>query len=97
MKRTCPIQVGELLANFVRDNPRLSDLVLESRAIEAWKGCAGSAVADATLRVSLSRGKMTVWLSSSVLRHEVFMRRTALVARINEVVGQPLVTALYVK
>jgi hypothetical protein len=97
VRRTHPIRVGELLADFVRDNPRLSSLVLESRAIEAWKNCAGPTVADATLRVSVSRGKMTVWLSSPVLRHEVFMRRTALIARLNEAVGRRLVTALYVK
>lgn len=97
MRRTHPIRVGDLLGDFVRDNPRLSRLMLESQAIEAWKACVDPAVAEATLRVSVANRKMTVWLSSSVLRHEVFMRRTALIARINEAVGQPLITALYVK
>jgi ribulose 1,5-bisphosphate synthetase/thiazole synthase len=97
MRRTHPIRVGDLLAGFVRDNPRLTGLMLESRAIEAWKACVDPAVADATLRVTVSNRKMTVWLGSSVLRHEVFMRRTALIARINDSLGEPVITALYVK
>lgn len=97
MRRTQPIRVGDLLGDFVQDNPRLARLMLESRAIEAWKTCVDPAAAEATLRVSVVNRKMTVWLNSSVLRHEVFMRRTELIARINEAIGQPLITALYVK
>jgi len=97
MRRTYPIRVGELLSGFVRDNPRLSGLLLESRAIEAWKSCLDPAVADATLRASVTGRRMTVWLSSSVLRHEVFMRRTAILARLNESLGGEFLVALYVK
>ena len=96
MKRTDPIRVGDLLKSVVDNNPKLSQMFLEARVVEAWKNL-DPYIASQTSRVNIVRGRLNVWISSSALRHEIFMRRTELVARINASVGQPVVTAIYVK
>ena len=96
MRRTEPIRIGDLLKNVVENNPRMSRMFLEARAIEAWKNL-DPFIASQTLRVNIVRGKLNVWIASSALRHEIFMRRTELMASINEAIGQQVITAIYVK
>ena len=96
MRRTEPIRLGDLLKNLVDNNPRLSRMFLEARAIEAWKNI-DPYIASQTTRANIIGGKLNVWIVSSALRQEIFMRRTELVARVNEAVGQKVITALYVK
>lgn len=97
MRRTDPVRIGDLVKNFVEDNPRLAQMFLESRAIEAWKTHMPPYIVSQTTRINVYRNKMTVWIASAALRHEIFMRRTELVAKINEAVGQSVITAIYVK
>ena len=96
MKRTDPVRVGDLLKNVVGNHPKLSQLLLEARVEEAWRAL-DPAIAAQTVRVTVFRGKLTVWIASSAFRHEIFMRRTELADRLNETVGQKAITAIYVK
>ena len=96
MKRTDPIRVGDLLKNVVGNHPKLSQLLLEARVEEAWRAL-DPAIAAQTVRVTVSRGKLTAWIASPALRHEIFMRRTELAARINKTLEQNVITAIYVK
>ena len=96
MRRTDPIRIGDLLKNVVENNPKMSRMFLEARVVEAWKNI-DPYIAAQTTRINITHGKLNVWIASSALRHEIFMRRTELVAQINQSVGQPVITALYVK
>ena len=96
MRRTEAIRVGDLLKEVVDNHPKLSRLFLEARAVEAWKNL-DPYIASQTMRTTLYRGRLNVWIASSALRHELFMRRTELAARINQAVGENVVTAIYVK
>lgn len=97
MRKTEPIRIGEIVSDFLSSNPRLSAMLLEARAVDAWKEVVSPYIASQTTRVNISRGKLFVYISSSIVRHEVFMRRTELVGAINDLVGQPVITAIYVK
>ena len=96
MRRTEAIRVGDLLKEVVDNHPKLSRLFLEARAVEAWKNL-DPYIASQTMRTTLYRGRLNVWIASSALRHELFMRRTELADRINQAVGENVVTAIYVK
>jgi hypothetical protein len=96
MRRTEPIQIGDLLKKVVDNHPHFSRLFLEARVVEAWKSISPE-IAAQTTRVTVFRGRLNVWIASSTLRHEIFMRRTELAGRINRAVGQEAITAIYVK
>jgi hypothetical protein len=96
MRKTDPIRVGDLLKKVVASHPQFSRMFLEARVIEAWKNL-DPQIAAQTTRVTVFRGKLNVWIASAALRHEIFMRRTELTRQINQAVGQPVITAIYVK
>ncbi|MDR0955057.1 MAG: DUF721 domain-containing protein [Rikenellaceae bacterium] len=96
MRRTQPIRVGDLLKTVVENNPKLSRMFLEARVVEAWKNL-DPLIAAQTTRANVVQGKLNVWIANAALRHEIFMRRTELIRRINEAVGQAVITAIYVK
>jgi hypothetical protein len=54
-------------------------------------------IASCTAGVEFSKGVLTVRISSSVVRHEAFMRRTELRDALNLHAGFPLVRELIVK
>lgn len=97
MRRTEPVRIGEIVGDFFKNNPRLARMLAEAQVIDLWPEIVGEEIASYTMRININRGKMFVYLGSSVIRHEVFMRRTELMARINEIVGENVILAIYVK
>jgi predicted nucleic acid-binding Zn ribbon protein len=96
MRRTKTVRVGELIDDLFRD-PVIRRKIAEGRLPDTWAEVSGPMVASCTSGVSFSRGVLTVRISSSVVRHEVFMRRTELRDTINTRSGFQLLNELIVK
>lgn len=65
--------------------------ILESRVIESWSEVIGVASAAYTGDLKMVDGTLTVKVSSPFLRHELFMQRSNIVAKLNEKVGAQVV------
>ncbi len=96
MRRTRTVRVGELIADLFRD-PVIRGKIAEGRLPDTWAEVAGSQVAACTDEVSFRNGILTVRIASSVVRHEVFMRRNFLRDQINFRCGAALVRELIVR
>jgi predicted nucleic acid-binding Zn ribbon protein len=96
MRRTRTVLIGELVDDLFRD-PVIRRNIAEGRLPETWAEVAGPGVASCTEKVAFKNGVLTVRISSSVVRHEVFMRRTLLRDELNRRTGTPLVRELIVK
>jgi predicted nucleic acid-binding Zn ribbon protein len=96
MRRTKIVKVGDLVEDLFRD-PVIRRKIAEGRLPDTWREVAGAGVASCTTAVTFSRGIMTVAISSSVVRHEVFMRRGHLRDLINQKSATTLVRELIVK
>ncbi|MDR0907280.1 MAG: DUF721 domain-containing protein [Rikenellaceae bacterium] len=96
MRRTKIIKVGDLVDDLFRD-PVIRRKIAEGRLPDTWREVAGAGVASCTTSVSFKNGIMTVAISSSVVRHEVFMQRGHLRDLINQASGAALVRELIVK
>ena len=98
MRRREPVRVGEALDQFFRERPEILKKIAEARLPEVWTQVVGPEIAKYTQRVSVERGgRMFVYLSSSVVQNEIFMRRAALKEELNRVLGQEVVAHLIVK
>ena len=98
MRRREPVRVGEALDQFFRERPEILKKFAEARLPEVWVQIVGPEIAKYTQQVSVERGgRMFVYLSSSVVRNEIFMRRAALKEELNRVLGQEVVAHLIVK
>jgi predicted nucleic acid-binding Zn ribbon protein len=82
--------VGELIDDLFRD-PVIRRSIAEGRLPKTWAEVAGPMIDSCTDGVEFSKGVLSVRISSSVVRHEAFMRRTELRDAINTRAGFPLV------
>ncbi len=90
------MRIGELVADLFRD-PVIRRNIAEGRLPKTWAEIAGPMVASCTESVTLRGGILTVRISSSVVRHETFMRRGELRDALNIASGHDLVRELIVK
>ncbi len=96
MRRTRTVRVGELINDLFRD-PVIRRNIAEGRLPKTWAEVAGPMGGSGTDGVEFKRGILTVRISSSVVRHETFMRRSELRDAINLASGFTLVRELIVK
>ncbi|MDR2911851.1 MAG: DUF721 domain-containing protein [Alistipes sp.] len=96
MRRTRTVRVGELVDDLFRD-PVIRRNIAEGRLPTTWSEVAGPMVASCTEGVVFKNGILTVRISSSVVRHETFMRRGVLRDAINMRSGSVLVREVIVR
>ena len=96
MRRTKTMLVGDVLKEFFAQ-PHIAAKVAEGRLPEIWREVVGERAADLTLQLRLENRVLYAHISSSVLRSELFMRRTTLVEEINRVAGLRLVNVVIIK
>lgn len=96
MRRTKATPVGDLLNEFF-NQPYIASKIAEGRLQEVWAEVVGGHVAQLTESVKLENHVMYVRITSSVVRHEIFLRRDALAEEINRRLGMKLVNVLIVK
>ncbi len=96
MRRTRTVRIGELIGDLFRD-PVIRRKIAEGRLPDVWREVAGPGAAECTEGVVFKNGILTVHISSAVVRHEIFMMRTALRDAINVRSGIVLVRELIVK
>lgn len=65
--------------------------LLEKRIVEGWGEVMGKIVADYTTDISLKDRILYLKISSSVLRHELFLQRTQIRDKMNEFAKQEYV------
>lgn len=65
--------------------------LLQKRLIDAWPEIAGSAIARYTREVFIQNQTLVVHLTMPALRTELSMRRSELVKKLNEQVGEQVI------
>lgn len=91
MKRTNTQLLGEVLKEFMEDNPLLSQKLAERRLINAWTEVLGNAAERYTTRLFIKKKTLYVFLSSAVLRNELNLCRDELVKRLNNAAGSDVI------
>lgn len=97
MRRTVPMRLGDIMGDWIRSCPNIARKLAEAKVPDVWPQLVGGTVASYTTSIRFERGTMYVHLSSSVARHEVFMRRAQLTEAVNRAVGVPVVRQIIVK
>ena len=100
MRRSRPMSIGELWSGFVEENPTRMRRLAEARIPDLWPEVVGPGAASLTRSLTMRNGVVDVLyvaLTSSVARHDIFMRRTELRHRLNELLGMNVVSNIIVK
>ncbi|MEW2921555.1 DUF721 domain-containing protein [Muricauda sp. ANG21] len=90
------LPLSEALNEFIKEN-KLQKGMDKVDAREAWANLMGNGVNNYTTGVELKNDTLFVSLSSSVLREELSLGKTKIIAMINEELGRELVKKLVLR
>ncbi|NNE78572.1 MAG: DUF721 domain-containing protein [Pricia sp.] len=90
------LNMGEALSEFIKAN-RLQKGIDKVEAREAWKNLMGNGVNNYTTAIELHGDTLFVSLSSSVLREELGLGKSKIVAMLNEELGKDLIKNLVLR
>nr|WP_293301604.1 DUF721 domain-containing protein [Allomuricauda sp.] len=90
------LPLGEALNEFIKEN-KLQKGMDKVDAREAWTRLMGNGVNNYTSAVELKNDTLFVSLSSSVLREELSLGKSKIIAMINEELGKELVKKLVLR
>lgn len=96
MRRCTPTRIGDIWSGFRRDNPRVAYKLAVGRIPEVWGKVVGPEIAALTTRIELKGVILNISISSSVVRHEIFLRRASLTGRLNEELGAEIIRDIFV-
>lgn len=90
------LSLSEALNEFIKEN-KLQKGMDKVDAREAWANLMGNGVNNYTTGVELKNETLFVSLSSSVLREELSLGKTKIIAMINKELGRELVKKLVLR
>lgn len=96
MRRSKPETIGNLLPLFVKEY-ELEQGLMENRVMTLWEELTGLGVAKATTAKRLKNRKLYVSLSSSVVRQELFMKRSEIVKELNRCLGKEMIEEIILR
>jgi len=94
MKRTNTQILSDVLRDFFKENPVISQKLAENRLINAWEKVIGKAVSRYTENIYIKNQTLYVRLSSSVLRSELSLYRADLIIKLNEEAGMKVINQI---
>lgn len=91
MQRIDYQSVGDVLRAALNES-RMGSVLDSYKAIGAWEVVVGPYIAGRTMRPTVTGSTMWVRTPHAALRHELQMKRTALLRSINDMVGRQVIT-----
>ncbi|MDT0606992.1 DUF721 domain-containing protein [Croceitalea rosinachiae] len=95
-RKNSHLNMGDALNEFIKEN-KLQKGIDKVDAKEAWVKLMGNGVNNYTTQVELRNETLFVSLSSSVLRQELSMGKSKIIAMLNEELGKNLVKKLVLR
>ena len=91
MKRTTPASFGSSVAGALKALG-LTKKLRQYEVLERWPAIVGERIAAATEAVRIDDGKLTVHVTRATWRNELTFLKQDLLRKINEVMGEEIVT-----
>ncbi len=91
MKQKNEMSLGEAIRAYLKAMG-LERKMLEHKLINSWADTLGNAVANSTGNLYIYNGVLFVELRSPIIRQELLMMKTALIERLNQNVGEKIIT-----
>ncbi len=96
MKPKQPETLTDVLQQFLRA-VGAEKRIQEMRLMQKWDEIVGRFIANDTRTINFKDGVLTVRFRSAIVRNEISMRRSAIITRLNEVMGTQIVKKIDVK
>ena len=95
-RNSANLPLNEVLHNFITEN-KLQKGIDKVNVKEAWKNLMGNGANNYTTAIELRNETLFISLSSSVLREELSLEKTKIIAMLNEELGKELIKKLVLR
>jgi len=96
MRRSETLNISEIIASLLKEQG-LENKLFENRLMNSWEELLGKTVAKATRSLYIKDRVLFVYISSSVVKHEIMMIRDDLVKRLNEKAGRKVIDKIVLR
>ncbi len=96
MKNDNTQPIGEVLKKYV-EALKLNRKLKEARAIGMWEEMLGKSIASRTKKIYIRNKILYVFLTSAVVRNELFLIRESIIQKINEQAGETVIEKIVLK
>ena len=96
MRRSKTQNISDVIRAFLHESG-MDKRLKEQDMIHSWEEIVGTLIARRTQKIEISKGKMTIYLRSSVVKNELMMLREELRLRLNERAGEELIREIILK
>jgi len=96
MRRNKTQTIDELVKAYMK-SMGIDEKVKEVKLQRMWPEIVGRTIAGKTRELRLHKGVLFIYLTSSVVRNELYMIRDALIKRINEQLAEELIYDIVVR
>ena len=90
------ISLGDALKDFIK-NSRLKSGVQAVQIKEAWEKIMGKTIANYTDNIQISNGTLFITTSVAPLKNELIYQKENIIKRVNEMMGERIITEVIVK
>lgn len=90
MKRTEAKSIAEIIGDFMQQED-IEATMLEHKALHLWQEVVGPGVNRMTTERYVENGVITVKINSAVLRNELMLSRSSIIAQLNKLVGKDVI------
>jgi predicted nucleic acid-binding Zn ribbon protein len=91
MRRRNTEFLGDVISQFLKQK-KLDKPLAEKKIIDAWPEVLGKNIMAYTTELSIKNGILYVRLSSSVLRHDLFLSKGNIINSLNQYTGNQVIT-----
>ena len=96
MEKSNTQSLGEAIRAYLKES-KLEKPLKERQLISTWESLLGRSIARATRDIYIKVMKLHVYLTSSVIRNELFMLQDEIVRKLNEAAGEELISGMVLR
>lgn len=89
-------KVGDVIRNLMK-NPKLAKKLDELDALEVWEEIIGAPLVKYVSNQKIHKGILYVKLKSAVIRNELSYKKSDIISKINQKIGQGFITDIILK
>ncbi|MFS8083418.1 MAG: DUF721 domain-containing protein [Ginsengibacter sp.] len=90
------ISLGDALKDFI-NNSRLKSGVQAVQIKDAWEKIMGKTIANYTDNIQISNGTLFITTSVAPLKNELIYQKETIIKRVNEMMGEQIITEVIIK
>ena len=96
LRQQSEYKMSEAIAEFL-DKYRLKDDYTRMQIAAIWKKTVGEVIARYTKSVELKGSKLTLYITSPIVKKELMMLRSDIMIQLNKKIGKELITEIEIK